>query len=204
MHRLLLLALLILPLMLPTKSCASDSVEFSALIIEKDNGVEQRGKIFVAENMSRYELEGSSEIVVTRHDKKVIWLIFPKLRKYVEQPYLGEPKQNYAGAGEINTGDLTREFIQHEMVDSYRLKKFLVTVKYNNGENMDRYHEWYRDNFPVPVKTASLDGKTSYEYINIKPGRPPVEFFSKPKGYKKITMEELAKIEKGTDPGKEN
>ncbi|MGD9667105.1 MAG: hypothetical protein AB7U31_06560 [Synergistaceae bacterium] len=195
MHRLLILALVLFSLMAPAGSWSSDAVEFSALIIEKDNGVEQRGKIFVAENMSRYELEGSNEIVVTRHDKKVIWLIFPKLRKYVEQPYLGEPKQNYAGAHEADTGDLSKEFIEHEMVDSYRLKKYLVTVKYNKGKSKDQYHEWYRDNFPVPVKTQSLDGMTSYEYVNIKLGRPPAEFFSEPRGYKKITVEELAEIE---------
>lgn len=195
MRRLLILALVLFSLMAPAGSWSSDAVEFSALIIEKDNGVEQRGKIFVAENMSRYELEGSNEIVVTRHDKKVIWLIFPKLRKYVEQPYLGEPKQNYAGAHEADTGDLSKEFIEHEMVDSYRLKKYLVTVKYNKGKSKDQYHEWYRDNFPVPVKTQSLDGMTSYEYVNIKLGRPPAEFFSEPRGYKKITVEELAEIE---------
>jgi hypothetical protein len=145
--------------------------------------------------MSQYELDGGDEVVVTRHDKKVIWLIFPKLRKYVEQPYLGEPKQNYAGALETDTGDLSKEFIEHEMVDSYRLKKYLVTVKYNNGDSKDQYYEWYRDNFPVPVKTQSLDGMTSYEYVNIKLGRPPAEFFSQPKGYKKITAEDLAEIE---------
>ncbi|MDY9921321.1 MAG: hypothetical protein U2P59_05805 [Synergistota bacterium] len=195
MRRLLILALVLFTMMIPESSWSSDVVEFSALIIEKDNGVEQRGKIFVAENMSRYELEGSKEVVVTRHDKKVIWLIFPKLRKYVEQPYFGEPKQNYAGAHEMDTGDLSKEFIENEMVDSYRLKKYLVTVKYNNGESKDQYHEWYRDNFPVPVKTQSLDGMTSYEYVNIKLGRPPAEFFSQPKGYKKITAEELAEIE---------
>ena len=195
MRRLLILALVLFTMMVPESSWSSGTVEFSALIIEKDNGVEQRGKIFVAENMSRYELEGSEEVVVTRHDKKVIWLIFPKLRKYVEQPYLGEPKQNYAGAHETDTGDLSKEFIENEMVDSYRLKKYLVTVKYNNGESKDQYYEWYRDNFPVPVKTQSLDGKTSYEYVNIKLGRPPAEFFSQPKGYKKITIEELAEIE---------
>lgn len=181
--------------MIPASSRSSDAVEFSALIIEKDNGVEQRGKIFVAENMSRYELEGSDEVVVTRHDKKVIWLIFPKLRKYVEQPYLGDAKQNYTGAHEADTGDLSKEFIEHQRVDSYRLKKFLVTVKYKNGESRDQYFEWYRDNFPLPVKTQSLDGMTSYEYVNIKLGRPPAEVFSQPKGYKKITVEELAEIE---------
>ena len=202
MRRLLMLALLLFSVMNPAPSPASDAVEFSALFIERDNGTEQRGKIYVAENMSRYELQGSNEVVVTRHDKKVIWLIFPKLRKYVEQPYLGEPKQNYSGANEGDTGDLSREFIDHEMEDSYRLKKYLVTVKYNNGESVDRYYEWYRDNFPVPVKTESLDGKTSYRYLNIKMGRPPVEFFSQPKGYKKITMEELAGLEES--PAKEN
>jgi hypothetical protein len=190
-----MLAFFLFSVMIPAPSVASDAVEFSALFIERDNGTEQRGKIYVAENMSRYELQGSNEVVVTRHDKKVIWLIFTKLRKYVEQPYLGEPKQNYSGANEGDTGDLSREFIDHEMEDSYRLKKYLVTVKYNNGESMDRYYEWYRDNFPVPVKTESLDGKTSYRYLNIKMGRPPVEFFSQPKGYKKITMEELAGLE---------
>ena len=202
MRRLLMLAFFLFSVMIPAPSVASDAVEFSALFIERDNGTEQRGKIYVAENMSRYELQGSNEVVVTRHDKKVIWLIFPKLRKYVEQPYLGEPKQNYSGANEGDTGDLSREFIDHEMEDSYRLKKYLVTVKYNNGESVDRYYEWYRDNFPVPVKTESLDGKTSYRYLNIKMGRPPVEFFSQPKGYKKITMEELAGLEES--PAKEN
>ena len=92
MRRLLILALVLFTMMIPASSWSSDTVEFSALIIEKDNGVEQRGKIYVAENMLRYELEKSDEVVVTRHDKKVIWLIFPKLRKYVEQLYLGDQK----------------------------------------------------------------------------------------------------------------
>ena len=197
MRRLIILAIMLLSLAFPARSWSSNAVEFSALFIEKDNDEVQKGKVFVAENMSRYEIEGSGEIIVTRQDKKVIWLIFPKLKKYVEQPYLGEPKKNYDGPDEVETGDLSKKFIEYDSVDSYRLKKILVTVKYNKGENKDQYYEWYRDNFPVPVKTQSLDGRTSYEYVNIKLGRPPVEIFSEPKGYKKITIEELAEIEEG-------
>ena len=197
MRRLIILVIMLLSLAFPVSSWSSSSVEFSALFIEKDNDEVQKGKVFVAENMSRYEIEGSGEIIVTRQDKKVIWLIFPKLKKYVEQPYLGEPKKNYEGPDEVETGDLSKKFIEYDSVDSYRLKKILVTVKYNKGENKDQYYEWYRDNFPVPVKTQSLDGRTSYEYVNIKLGRPPVEIFYEPKGYKKITIEELAEIEAG-------
>ncbi len=180
-------------------SFANDAIEFSSVFIEKDSGKTQKGKVYIAKDMSRYEVEGSGEIVVTRQDKKVIWLIFPKLRRYVEQPLIGEPQQNLSRMQEIDTGDLSREFIGHEMVDSYRLKKFLVTVKYNNGENKDQYHEWYRDNFPVPVKTESLDGQTSYEYLNIKFGKPNIELFAEPKRYKKITIEELGAMENPED-----
>ena len=197
MRRLIILAIMLLSLTFPAISWSSNAVEFSARFIEKDSDEIQKGKVFVAEKMSRYEIDGSGEIIVTRHDKKVIWLIFPKLRKYVEQPYLGDPKKNYDGPNEVETGDLSKKFIENDLVDSYRLKKFLVTVKYNKGETKDQYYEWYRDNFPVPVKTQSLDGRTSYEYVNIKFGRPPLEIFSEPKGYKKITIEELAKIEEG-------
>lgn len=197
MRRLLILAILVLSLIFPARSWSSDAVEFSALFIEKDNGEVEKGKVFIAGNMSRYEVEGSGEIIVTRDDKKVVWLILPKLKKYVEQPYLGELKKNYQGPHEVETGDLSREFIEHDLVDSYRLKKFLVTVKYNKGESKDQYYEWYRDNFPIPVKTLSMDGRTSYEYVNIKLGKPPIEIFSEPKGYKKITIDELTKIEEG-------
>ena len=172
-------------------SFASDYVEFSAVFIEKDSGKIQKGKVYIAQDMSRYEIEGSSEVVVTRHDKKVVWLVFPQLRQYVEQPYFGEPKQNISNTQEVDTGNLSREFLGHDTVDSYRLKKYLVTVKYNKGENKDQYHEWYRDNFPIPVKTESLDGQNSYEYINIKFGKPNIELFAEPTRYKKITLDEL-------------
>lgn len=177
-------------------SYADDPVEFSAVFIEKDAGTVSKGKIFIAKEMSRYEIEGSGEIVVTRQDKKVIWLIFPKLKKYVEQDLIGVPKQDLGRPQESDTGDLSREFLGHEMVDSYRLKKYMVTVKYNKGENKDQYYEWYRDNFPVPVKTESMDGQTSYEYRNIKFEKQNMELFAEPKHYKKATMEEIA----GADP----
>jgi len=178
-------------------SYAENAVEFSAVFVEKDAGKISKGKVYMASDMTRYEVDGSGQIAVTRKDRKVIWLIFPKLKKYVEQPLIEVPERDPGLPQEIDTGDLSREFKGYEMVDSYRLKKFLVTVKYNRGENKDRYYEWYRDNFPVPVKTESMDGQTSYEYLNIKLGRPNPELFSEPKHYKKITIEELSGIETG-------
>jgi hypothetical protein len=37
--------------------------------------------------------------------------------------------------------------------------------------------------------------------VNIKLGRPPIEFFFAAQGYKKITMEELTELEESTAKG---
>lgn len=175
------------------------SVEFQAEFLERDHDEITKGKIYIANGMSRYE-NGTGEIVVTRRDKKVIWLIFPRLSRYVEQEYNIEPTTVFIDPEAPPSDDLTREFIDYEWIDSYRLRKFLVTVKYTQGE--DRYYEWFRDNFPVPVKTSSLDGKISFEYQKIKIGPLDPGLFATPKSYKKVKMEEIIEMEKSTSENK--
>lgn len=176
------------------------NIEFQAEFVEKDHDAVTRGKIYIADGMSRFEVEGGREIIVTRRDKKVIWLIFPRLSRYVEQEYIGEPKQVYIDPSEPAGDNLTREFLGYEWIDSYRLRKFLVTVTYPQGE--DKYYEWFRDNFPVPVKMSSLDGKVSFEYLKIKIGPLDPNLFGTPKQYKKVEMEEIPDIEAGAAKGK--
>lgn len=173
-------------------------VEFSAEFVENDGGEITKGKIYIGNGMSRFETAGGREIIVTRRDQKVIWLIFPQLSRYVEQEYIGEPQQIFIDPTVTSVDNLEREFIDYEWIDSYRLRKFLVTAKYPSGDE-DKYYEWFRDNFPVPVKTASLDGKTSFEYQRIKIGAQDPALFVTPKRYKKVTMEEIIVMEKSAE-----
>lgn len=169
------------------------NIEFQAEFLERDYDEVTKGKIYIASDMSRYEVSGSGEIIVTRQDKKVIWLIFPRMARYVEQDYIGEPYKVFADPSAPAGDNLTREFIDFEWIDSYRLRKFLVTVTYPKGE--DKYYEWFRDNFPIPVKTESLDGKVSFEYQKIKFGPQNPELFAVPRRYKKVDMEEIIIME---------
>lgn len=179
----------------PGWSAAQLVTEFSAEFIENDNGEVTKGKVYIGNEVSRSELNGSDEIIVTRQDKKVIWLIFPKLSRYVEQEFLGAPRQTFIDPGAASDGNVKREFIDYEWIDSYRLRKFLVTAAYPSGET-DKYYEWFRDNFPVPVKTASMDGKTYFEYQKIKIGpQDPALFAAPSKRYKQVTMEEIIAAE---------
>lgn len=182
----------------------ADALEFSAEFREKLGDEVREGKIYVTADKSRYEVKGAETIEVTRADKKVMWVIFPKRRVYVEEEFWGFPLgSSLENSKKINSGgDLTREELGYETIDSFRLKKYLVTVKYNNGETEDKYYEWYRSDFPIPVKTESLNGYMSYEYRKIKFTEQAPNLFNPPKRYKKVTAEQLEELEKQWERGK--
>lgn len=175
-------------------AAARQETEFSAEFTESDNGVVTKGKIYIAAGASRFETNGGDEIIVTRQDKKVMWMIFPRLSRYVESEFNGDAQRAFIDPTAPASGNIERKFLDYEWVDSYRLRKFLVTATYPGGEK-DQYHEWFRDNFPIPVKTASLNGKSFFEYSKIKTGPQDPTLFAEPKRYKKATMEEIIALE---------
>lgn len=184
-------------LLLITAGCAA-ALDFSAEFVEKDGEEVNKGKIYVSGAMSRYETDGTGIIEVTRADKKVMWVIIPRHKVYVEEEFAAPaPAAPQTGNYSVpkSTGDLSRKDLGFENVDTYRLRKYLVTVKYNKGETQDQYYEWYRSDFPMPVKTANLSGTVSYEYNKLKLAQQDPSMFAEPRGYKKITAEELEKLE---------
>ena len=189
---------ILLVLILPSLSFASNNVpEFSAVYVEKEGKSSETGKIYVADTMTRYEKNNGQEILVIRYDKKVMWTIYPRLKLYVEDEYpIAAPVAPPEGPREGQFGDLNRTFVGHEVIDTYRMRKYLVTVMLKGDEkNEYSYYEWYRDNFPLPVKTAAVQGNSSYEFTKIKLGKPSIELFMQPKGYKKVTHDEINLLE---------
>ena len=191
-------------------SARADALEFSAEFREKLGDEVREGKIYVTADKSRYEVEGADTIEITRADQKVMWVIFPKRRVYVEEEFWGFPlgtslenSGERSGGGDLTREDLGYETIDlgYETIDTFRLKKYLVTVKYNNGETEDKYYEWYRSDFPIPVKTESLNGYMSYEYRRIKFTTLDPNLFNPPKRYKKVTTEQLIELEKQWERG---
>lgn len=178
-------------------SAPASAIEFSAEFTEKIGDEVRTGKIYVTDDKSRYEVEGSNTVEITRADQKVMWVVFPEKRIYVEEEFWGYPIGSaFENADrQKSSGNLTREEIGYETIDTFRLKKYLVTVKYGDAE--DKYYEWYRSDFPIPVKTESLNGYMSYEYRRIKFTQQNPALFNPPgRRYRKITTEELIELEK--------
>ena len=129
MRRFLAVSALVLSLFFSHAAYAEEKLtEFSASVVENDSGKTETNKIYVAHGMSRYEIKNGREIIITRYDKKVAWIIFPDYKKYVEEECPDSQPADPPEAEEGAFGDMTRKFIAYEEVDSYRLKKFLVSI----------------------------------------------------------------------------
>ena len=168
--------------------------EFKAVVVECEDGVETASRIWVTGDRSRRDFKNGKEIVVTRNDLKLTWFIYPQIKSYVEMPAYGTFANFNIPDENADTGDLTRKFLKYDERDSFRMKKYLVTVKYKNYNTEDSYYEWTRNDFPIPVRTESLDGKNWTEYTKISRGPIDYTLFDKPKRYKKISSENAEKL----------
>ncbi|MBI5598242.1 MAG: DUF4412 domain-containing protein [Deltaproteobacteria bacterium] len=162
---------------------AAFAVDFSADMVSttKKQGV-FRGKIAVAGEKARMEAEGA--ISITRMDKKVVWVLMPAEKMYMEQPLRPE---NVVPSGEDKMqGEVERKSLGTETVEGEAARKYRVT--YKAGGKKEEVFLWAAVRHGLPLKIAAIDGSWVVEYKNIKTGQQPDKLFEIPAGYKKFSF----------------
>ena len=166
--------------------------DFSADMINTTKGGIFRGKIFVAKDKMRMETQES--ISISRMDKKVVWILMPKDKMYMEQPF--DPAQAVATAEKM-VGEIERKLVGQEMVDGKMASKYQVV--YSLSGKKETMFQWFVSGFKMPVKSAAVDNSWIMEYKNIKTGKQPDSLFEVPAGYEKFstqmpTMKDIFKL----------
>lgn len=160
--------------------------EFSADITMKSEVGTMQGRIFVSKEKSRVEF--AEAITVNRPDKGVVWMILPATRSYFEQPIDLEQAAIFSDKAKANAG-VTKTLVGEEDVAGRKTQKYRVTIN-DNGENFSML-QWVDKETSVPVKSASEDGKWSYEYVNLKVGPQTADLFELPAGFNKMAMPQM-------------
>lgn len=156
--------------------------EFSADMVMTQNGVTTNAKVFMSGQKSRMEAPGS--ISISRMDKKVMWILMPEQKMYMEQAF--DPSKMMASSEKVE-GELERTPLGKDTVDGKVTDKYKVTYEIQGMRN--EMYQWIESGFNFPIKTSSLDGSWSAEYRNIKTGPQPDSLFEVPAGYKKFSMD---------------
>jgi hypothetical protein len=154
---------------------------FSADVVSVSGNQTTHGKIFVAGDKMRLEKGGTT--LITRLDQKVVWLLMPAQKMYMEQGFRPE---NIVPAPEATAGEAERTLLGKEAVNGRMANKYLVAVKMDGKRSS--FLLWVASDAPLPLKTADEDGAWSQEYRNFAVEALDPAMFEIPAGYKNFAM----------------
>ena len=174
--------LFILPLLVIFSGPAA-AAQFSALMMIHDGDKLMPGKIYVQDGKLRQEFndEKGQTITIVRPDQKVIWVIMPLERAYLEMPLRWKLPGQFI---QIPKDALSKRLVGHETVNGYETERYEVTVR--TGSGLEKQTFWLAPKLGTPVKMVCHERRFSVEYKSIKEAPQSDRLFTLPPGYRKL------------------
>ncbi len=162
-------------------SAAASAAEFSGDMVNTSKAGVVNQKFFISGDKTR--MESAQGIAIARLDKKVMWMLMPAQKMYMEMPLdpYRVPATSEKYPGEIERTLIGKETIDGRMTEKYRIVYTAAGIK-------TTIYQWIAPDLILPVKTAAEDGSWMMEYKNIKTGSQPDSLFELPAGYSKMEM----------------
>jgi len=179
--RWLLLALLLWP-------AAAPAAEFSAQMLTREREATVPGKIYAKDGKMRQEFndEEGQTITILRLDKKLVWVLLPRTRTYMEVPL----KVKWPGQFiQIPPDARQKRLVGSERVSGYDAEKYEVAISARGG--LERQTFWLAGKLGVPIKVVIPARKFSIEYKDIKEGGVADRLFEIPPGFQKVSKPDL-------------
>lgn len=158
--------------------------EFSAQMMIKDGPKTFPGKIYISDGKMRQEFidERSHTVTIVRPDKKVVWVVIPPSRTYLEMPLTTKLSGQFL---QIPPQAVNKRLLGHDWVAGYETDKYQVSVPGSRGCEIQFY--WVAKKLDLPIKMECRERQFSLEYKSIKEGKVPDRLFEPPPGFRKTT-----------------
>lgn len=173
-----------LALSLATSSAVSAApawTEFSADTVSRTDGQTVQGKLHVGREKMRMESMGN--VIITRLDRNVAWVVMPQQGMYMEQPI--DVRAAHSTQREL-PGETERVPLGREDVDGRPAEKFRVTYTPQDGETVSAF-QWIGEE-GIPLKIEAADGSWGVEYRNLELGPQDEALFELPPGLRRFEM----------------
>ena len=156
--------------------------EFSADQITITGGKKEVDTLYYRPDRWRVEEQGGAFPVVTifRLDKKVIWRIMPKDKKYMEIPLMPEDLP----LPERFPGEIERKVVGQEEIDGFLCDKMIIRYSSESGESgIAEMSLWISQQLKVPLRTEAPDLDWKTELKRIQAGPQADGLFEVPQGF---------------------
>jgi hypothetical protein len=161
------------------------AVEFSAQMMLKDGAKMMPGKLYVKDGKMRQEFldEEGQTITIVRQDKKLIWVLLPTERTYLELPLKTRLPGQFL---QIPPDAISKRRVGQETVNGYVADRYEVSIR-GGTEGVEKQTFWVAPKLGMPVKMVCSERNFCLEYRNIKEGQVAERLFNVPPGYQKLS-----------------
>lgn len=166
----------------------AQAAELSANVITKADGEEMRGKIFMKGQKIRNEFDagGQTNVSIVRPDKKVVWMLMPAEKMYMEMPITEEAQEKILIKKPED--QVKMKLVGTETVNGYECEKYEYEVPISPEGQPSKHFTWIAKKLQMPIKAMAADGSFSMEYQDIKVGGVADSLFEVPQDYQKMAM----------------
>lgn len=161
------------------------AAEYSAVVVTKSQGHQMQGKIYVkGANIRRdFSTPQGDSISIVRGDKKVMWMLMPGQKMYMEMPF---SRETLSKALNLPENKASMKLLGTEKIAGYETDKYESSV--NTGKGPAKVTLWMAKKLGAPVRMENADKSFTQEYRDIKEGEVSDQLFDIPAGYKKMSM----------------
>ncbi len=174
------------------------NVEYSADQSIETEAAAMKGKVFSTPTRERREMSqgGANMIMITRHDKKVIWTVMPEDKMYLEMPMKESTEKTDMSAYKIEQTPLGEEKLDGQVMD-----KSKIVMTHSSGSKMGGFMWTTKQGILAKMDAIAIDkgskNRFKMEQTNIKVGKQPADLFEIPKGFQAVNMGGMGDMLKG-------
>ncbi len=162
------------------------------------------GTVHVAPGMERREFiqDGEKQVLIMRHDKKVMWMLMPDDQAYLEMA-LG---QDGGRKDDVSAYKITQTKVGSETVNGIPTTKSKIIMIGPKGDKLGGFYWTTKEGIVVKIDAIAVDKSSKerlkMELTNLKVGKQDASVFEIPAGYSKMDMGGMGKLMMGGGGGK--
>lgn len=174
------------------------NVEYSADQTIETEAAVMKGKVYSTPTRERREMsqDGANMVMITRHDKKVVWTLMPADKMYMEMPMRESGEKTDMSAYKIEQTPLGEEKFDGQVVD-----KSKIVMTHSGGTKMSGFMWTTKQGILAKMDAIAVDkgskARFKMEQANIKVGKQPADLFEIPKGFQRMDMGGMDDMLKG-------
>lgn len=164
-----------------------------------------KGPVYYAPGMERreYVQDGDKTVMIVRHDKKVVWMLMPDDKMYMETKFPKEGRKD-----DLSNYKIEQTKIGPETVNGVKTTKSKIIMTGPNDTKMGGFMWTSKEGITVKLDAIAVQGgskeRFKTELQNLKIGKQDASLFEIPSGYTKMDMGGLGAMMKGMSDDEED